>query len=130
MAKPGFPLVLTAPIVVWATVWATAANAEKRSAAPPMKSTPAKAGAAQAADAKSADSPRGTKEEDGLADDDSRKAKSGDRDKKDRVNKKGTRKGSKDAKPSGKRPPGRSREADASGPQILVGADLNLEPET
>ena len=139
MARPCLN-VLTTPVVVCAVLLlATAGNAEIRGkpagaaslkSAAPMKSTPAKNGADQATEAKSANNSSGTKEDDGLADDDSPKRKSGGKDLNDKIKKKGNRKGTKDSRPTAKNPFGRSRNVDATGQQIIAGSGGGLEKET
>lgn len=131
MIRPCFKLWLSVLVAVCAwLLLATAGNAENRARpaeTAPMKAKPRAKGADSPTEAKSADKSSPARDDDSLADDDSPKAKSGS---KATVKKKSAGKGTKDSKPAAKKPAGRSRDADATGQQVLVGTDLNLEPET
>lgn len=137
-------LLVTAIVFGSLLIMTTAGMAEIRSkpaAAGPMKSarekatreksTPARSGANAGAQAKSAGGSSGANDVDPLADDDSPKGRSSNKNTKDKSNKKSDPKATKDFKsPAGKRPGGKRPADSAANQQGLVGVDLNLEPET
>lgn len=131
MIRPCFKIALTmlTGVCVW-VLCAADANAQNRgktAGTAPERSKPAKKVADQSMESNSDDNSSRSKDDAGLAGNNSPNTKPGSN---ETVKKKSDRKGAKDSKRAAKKPSGRSRGADVTGPQVLVGDDLNLEPET